>query len=612
MPKALFLGDSPSIAFLVWNLSSLGWWISVVPSMTSNNYQGNKLTFKSHSGSTTIKPQVYSQSVESLIRILPGGIKFDFLFLSSYVANTFGNYKNTIEKFLNSETLIIVDASILSTAHISQQFPHHSSLYMYSEVDCRKLDDTSYQLFNSDMDYYIGSTGTGNTKSPFMRHGLIWVLKDNFETLNCGTVHLTSPRHVKSLIWKYLSCMISIESVCIVYDEPNVLDLIKDCSSWPIIKGLFKELTMIAEKGKFLSSSPRSILTTKSMNKIHKKDLRSLLMKVAQKSKDRSEVDSESILPQYIHSPKMFYDFSRDGGDPMDIPYILLTLLELADSLKVQVPFLESFYGIMNRLISIRGDQLRGQSKSKLFNWKDRHNSSPYIVNQYVNGIEPECNMMNYPPFNPLPQPSIPSQFYQNPIVYMCSVKVDDDSIEETIDPSLQELVSGTEELTYGEEIQMKEEFHDALESDDLNEATPSDLPITASVQTSPPQMQGITPIVLPNGGIYYPPPGGSSNVIKKAERSFYHSPKLINKNSSTKQLYESHTQLMESVQFNSFIEKSTGSRYGQFDTSSVILKSAGNSSKGSKISTPSRGSSRLELAQRQEINMEETSVEEE
>lgn len=53
----------------------------------------------------------------------------------------------------------------------------------------------------------------------------------------------------------------------------------------------------------------------------------------------------------------------------------------------------------------------------------------------------------------------------------------------------------------------------------------------------------------------------------------------------------------MESVQFNSFLEKSTSGRYGDVDTSITILNSANNSSKGS---TPSRGSSKVELLKKE------------
>lgn len=81
----------------------------------------------------------------------------------------------------------------------------------------------------------------------------------------------------------------------------------------------------------------------------------------------------------------------------------------------------------------------------------------------------------------------------------------------------------------------------------------------------------------------------------ERNNRKFYRIPLRTTKHTSRRQLYHTYTLVMQSVQFDSFQESTSDSRY-EFDTCSVVFKSATNSSRGS---TPSRGSSRAEIDKR-------------
>lgn len=87
----------------------------------------------------------------------------------------------------------------------------------------------------------------------------------------------------------------------------------------------------------------------------------------------------------------------------------------------------------------------------------------------------------------------------------------------------------------------------------------------------------------------------------------FYRFPVKTTKNTSRRQLLQSYSQVMESIQFDALQEVTSGSRY-EFDSASVIVKSA-NSSRGS---TPSRGSFRATVENHQmEKRREKERVEE-
>ena len=78
----------------------------------------------------------------------------------------------------------------------------------------------------------------------------------------------------------------------------------------------------------------------------------------------------------------------------------------------------------MNRLITIRDgiDNNGNLCPSKLFQAKRILNDSKTI--REINGIPPNKNMMNFPPFNPppLPQPPTQSFFNSNPLVFMSEI----------------------------------------------------------------------------------------------------------------------------------------------------------------------------------------------
>ncbi|CAH2353501.1 hypothetical protein CLIB1423_11S01134 [[Candida] railenensis] len=103
-------------------------------------------------------------------------------------------------------------------------------------------------------------------------------------------------------------------------------------------------------------------------------------------------------------------------------------------------------------------------------------------------------------------------------------------------------------------------------------------------------------PLLVENVNSYTFPPTSANAEYKISQerntRKFYRIPLRTTKTTSRRQLYQTYASVMQSVQFDSFQESTSDSRY-EFDTCSVVLKSATNSSKGS---TPSRGSSRAEI----------------
>ena len=245
----------------------------------------------------------------------------------------------------------------------------------------------------------------------------------------------------------------------------------------------------------------------------------------------------------------------------------------------------------------------------------------PYFSNAYdisfsqfenVNGIAPEKNMMNFPPFTKLPKPTIATSIQRNIVSLMVKEEKKEVFNNDKEEEDLQELMKGREELTYGIKVTPDMKTTTALTSANETESTPLCSQKTPQMQVNNfthPNMFGISsstqelfsptshlqpqillpptmPIRLPNGGIYYPPSQQNTQISTPLPR-FYHSTPPINKNSSSKQLYDMHVQLLEAVKFNEASERIVSNRFGEYDTSTTYLKS----SKSSKSSE--RGSSK-------------------
>ncbi|KAK6457734.1 uncharacterized protein RJT20DRAFT_139100 [Scheffersomyces xylosifermentans] len=196
-----------------------------------------------------------------------------------------------------------------------------------------------------------------------------------------------------------------------------------------------------------------------------------------------------------------------------------------------------------------------------------------------------------------------------------------DDEDAESIDSQLQELIQGTETLTYGSDV-----FHDApLPSDEETslEATVNSIQIPSSSSSIQQSQIPETPLNTVSGSIpqkvtllkddagnsYLLHPNGfvsplsivsarpiKPKVAKKKHRPqpFFHMPVPITKHTSADQLLKYHANVLESVHFNEIMDKETSSRYGEWDTSSNVLHSATNSSKSSGRSS-TRGTNSLE-----------------
>ncbi|WEJ96539.1 hypothetical protein PSN45_004078 [Yamadazyma tenuis] len=547
-------------------LSSSGWYITVCNFNNSKNLHSN---WSIQLGKTKVSFQVHKQ-VRNIEEVHG---KFDLIVFTEAFFGIFSTKISKFRGFLNDKTKVIVDCNecpwffekvndVLDTVVLA----------MYSDIDCRRLSSKSNMFIlvgdKSDLTLYLGVL-TGRNKKPNVE-----LILENAETdealshfvASCKArsvilvmIPFQSYHMLIQIIWKNLIRVICFHTLSIVFEEKDVLALSNSSFVVPLMKGTYQELLYLSDK-----------LNLKLFPSINSPKAISSLQLLILMERDRYLKRKSELKLDYndLDSNQLYYNFVN--GFSLTIICTLNFLLNQAFELDVDAKYLESLNSFLIRLISIRTSQ-----HSNFFYLRKR-----MLQFDPISGIPPKKNMMNFPPFNPLPIPSPPKQFFNSVVVMMVrpEVKADypkDDASFVSVDSAIKDIVN-----EYAPDT-----FYDTQEASDISSPTstiaqdkfsyPSgNLSLPKHPQNTGQQMASYQS----HSRFYYTSAAANqySPVLRKAS-SFHHLQPTITKNTSVQQLKETHSSIMEAVQFYDCIYDQN-TRYGKYDTSTAFANSANNS----------------------------------
>lgn len=696
-PQTLLIGESSSLEYLTWAFTEAKWQVTVVPLNEKRSAMPDEWwhlvleteTFAYLPHLIVGDMQQLSTFVEDKIAT----IKFDIVAITYKCYEELQNNRMLLEGMIDKKTVFLVDSNedIWIAAKFRDLFPDNAVLSIYSDVDCRSVSHNSncFRLMNDVTTIMVGytseisegiSTAAVDGKGP--AGGTLIRLRNVFndQKLKGKLVVLPADYHrrLSKIIWKNIIRVICFESLSIIFEEPDILSLAKQINVAPLMKGIFQEILTIC---KYLKIKGLPLPYTESSKKLLQS---SILLESNQRMKRTITCsNNRQIYPKYLDATKLFYDFSR--GIEINITSLLFKLLKISDEFSIETPFLESTYSFMNRLITIRDgiDNNGNLCPSKLFQAKRILNDSTTL--EEINGIPPNKNMMNFPPFNPppLPQPPTQSFFNSSPLVFMSEIhshnnignnknnsnnnsntlELKKTSIQDTLGSGLNDAPIVNTKLPCDKFYDAETRLNHLQQTGTTISNTPytnypyprnntfsqsqQDLPIHGMHNLPPKNQAGINTnaYYMQQNGQYYSSANpncyshqqyqkpmyqpynsslssfatlsntsqganysngnisnefvnrhGSFNIPKK-KQTFFHASIPITRKTSSHKLRQSHASLLDMVQFNDLMDKTTSSRYGvELDTSSTVLSSA-NNSRGSKASS-SRTSSKLQSPQ--------------
>lgn len=470
--KVLLLGESSTISYLTWALSIAKWEPTVITMNEKRSYLQYQPWFMFvQSKAYDYHPKQLANDLSDLHRAE------DRLEVFDIVISTYESYLHLesepqlLHNCTDNNTLWLIDATenIWITEKFSQLLPGSLVLSICSDIDCRLLKGRSncFRLMSDSQTIMIGSV-TCQSNNLVIKSlnckGVLGVKLSQFSSIFQSNQHLCQMfilpadyhKKLSKVIWKNLIRVVCFEALSIIFEEPDILSLAKLNNAVPLMKGTFQEILSISKKLKIkglpfpFTDDSKKLLQTTILSEGNRK-----IKRLAKCSNDKD------IFPKFIEANKSFYDFSQ--GIKISIPTLLLKLLQVSDEFNIDTPFLESTYSVINRFVAIRdGIDSHGNScPSRLFQVKK--NESDLMAFETVNGIPPNKNMMNFPPFNPLPIPNPPTQyiFNSNTLVFMsqihsklkAGIEDDEDDDNSSIDSALKELMIGRENITYSDEF---------------------------------------------------------------------------------------------------------------------------------------------------------------
>lgn len=613
--SVLVLGCSSNLSYLSYVLS---WKCRVVVCLMKEEEEENKardgpwLLFTLSESPIEFSPALTIFSyLQFLLFIAKNRPKFDYIILGFEAVAALKNTPQEITKMVTEKTVILVDTNNNPWIYleVDELYDNNPVVSLHSTIDCRLLNKSriSLQLFDiDDLNISIGLVVDSHkqTNHDCLENGQkLRQFQDIYLKFHdCKYSVQLVPSHTNAelmkSIWKGIISLVCFHVPTVVFGNPDTKSLTSSESRFCVVNGIFEEILQIVNHSK-ISGLPKPF--TNSADKL----LKYLELAEGFQKMKRGALANNKFFPEFIDSNKFFYDFSQDL--PVNINGILLNLLEISHNANINTPYISSIHTVINVLLSIR------DNTSKLFQPKKSFNLTQLNV---VNNISPTENMMNFPPFNPLPPPT-------NPLVFVSEFKPDKKNEDEfevsSVDSSLQELISGTEHLTYGET------FEDAKSS--LPEPAPPPAP-PAPVLPAPQQFPGypyypeqpqpgfqhpmygypfpypapLYPFMMPQPKFpmprqvpgqypYFANPGDPTtyNAPPVAKKKTYHPSIPIGKHTNPQYLLQSHTEVLDAVKFDGLMNTTTSSRYGDLDTTTVVLNSANNSrgSKSNSVSLP-------------------------
>ena len=614
--SALMIGNSSTLTHLAFTLCNSNCQITLYPFTQIHQFLPDS-TWKMHGNpkSFEFKPHLVICNMEQLtdsLRISEESyFCYDYIIFDTKFIDVLRQIPILFKKVLKPDTIIIhITAGFCPILSLDKVFTHYCVLTMVSNIDCRLVDPStnSFVLVNTNQEVMIGSVSSSHSIATAVAlklqenvgKRLEW-MKTAYDSLSNVTVFVLPNNRLIDAIREKTINIVCLESLSIVFDESIIAKLLQNEMATPVINGAYQELILVSHE----------LYKPLYANEIHTHILETLLGKESRVQAERNLVVLQKPnLPKFFLSNNLYYNF-RQGYEMTNI-LLLQNVLKQGAAFALKLPFLDSIYRFLIKVATMAQANKQGdKNMTKLID---------------VNGIPPEMNIMNFPPFLPLPNPTPPTISNGKSLT----------SHEDEINSQLRELMVGREELTYGPNIYDT----DQIKASSICELEPKKESIQGvpplSIQEVPPQfVQGVPPqfiqkvppqfnptftpphlftrpnphlqptipyqpspvfptqvrdrhgnpfILHPNGVIT---PIGSQPSHNEPLRTqskpkpYYHVLPSVNRNTSSQRLRESQANLLNVVHFQGIVEMSS-SRYGGLDSSTTLVNSANSSTRNS------------------------------
>jgi len=621
--SALIIGNSSTLMHLAFTLCNSNCQLTLYPFTQIHQFLPDS-TWKMHGNlnSFEFKPHLVICNMEQLTNSLriseESYFCYDYIIFDTKFMDVLRQIPILFKKVLKPDTIILhITAGFCPILSLDKVFTHYCVLTMVSNIDCRLVDPStnSFVLVNTNQEVMIGSVSSSHSIATAVAlklqenvgKRLEW-MKTAYDSLSNVTVFvLFNNRPLIDAIREKTINIVCLESLSIVFDETIIAKLLQNEMAIPVINGAYQELILVSHelyKPLYASESYTHILET-------------LLEQESRVQAERSLVALQKPnLPKFFPSNSLYYNF-RQGYEMTNI-LLLQNVLKQGATFALNLPFIDSIYRFLIKVATTA--QANKQGDKNMTKLKD------------VNGIPPEMNIMNFPPFLPLPNPTPPTISNGKSLT----------SHEDKINSQLRELMVGREELTYGPkvydadqikttsicEMEPKQQFIQGAPPQFIQEVPPQSIQEVPpqSIQEVPPQfIQKVPPQFSPtfipphsftrpnqhpqptsqpspvfptqvrdrHGNAFILHPNGVITPIgsqpspheplrtQQKPKLYSHVLPTVNRNTSSQRLRESQANLLNVVHFQGIVEMSS-SRYGGLDSSTTLVNSANSSTRNS------------------------------
>lgn len=621
--SALIIGESSAFTYFTYLLIESSWEVTV--------FNINDLKYLREKWTITINSSKVNFEVDKVITNIDKATeRYDLVLMTRKFQSTLLRKIGKFLSLLYPHTIIIVDCTSdpLIFGEISIILSQQVILAFHSDTDCRRIavDQNKFMFLNTSRPTFnLGLLSESKTNIndilsiedpvPGQHAYVLARLRSLCDKNQISLNFIKQPRILNKLIWKSVIFLICFHILSIIYEEYDILKLSHLHIAAPVMKGCFVEVTAMCNK-----IDPKLFPENKAESS-HKRLQVMILMESNKYMKLNSSLE---LNINSMDANPIFYNFVN--GYELPVTDMIHSVITLGKKLGLATLYLQSTQSFLLRLLAIRTTDY-----SKIFHLKK--NLSNF---ETVNGITPEKNMMNFPPFNPLPLPSRPLNFAvplpvttsmpfrktNTVMMVLTDSRADNNLVEDnestmSVDPELRQMVN-----EYGGDVG-GDAFYDSVQQiapaayrpcppigTPYPQAPPPNttympvnqppVPPTASLSSFIPQhsplpsaqQQYLYPqYQLNNPSSVYAPQYQSPYPLQyRKPSSFYHLQPIITRNTPVEQLLQSHISAIQNLGPLSRIDTSN-SPYGKYDTTTTYVNSANNSraSKSSSVSSHKR-----------------------
>ncbi|CEP63501.1 Osw2p LALA0_S08e03906g [Lachancea lanzarotensis] len=385
----LIVGETPATQFLAWRLSLSNAFIILVSSNISSDgivsWKSSKL------GSNFYRPNVFAKELEDLEPQLLNSdkttrkYKIDAMIVSCLSLPSLDRCCQVLSNYSDKDTIVMMNANYaveLEDLAISR-FANCSCgvVSILCDVEARQLSSGSYALVNDNCCFYVGLTNVRKTpltmgdqrqenvdkirQIMLDRNSILNTVLTQIQHTQVEEIIIIDPDQSQNMalkVWEHIIPRISLNLVCIVFEQFDHDKLLANASSRLIFEDLVKELMQICylQCGDAVSKylNLKGFDTHMGMeNLVSSIDFH----KVVQDTKDRKrQMDMFTIneYPEFLTLSFEAYCFHHRLEFPAHV--LLQQPMQLASDFGINYSSLNFLFGFYSRLVSICGYSIEG------------------------------------------------------------------------------------------------------------------------------------------------------------------------------------------------------------------------------------------------------------